>query len=100
MVTVASMIATSATATAAPNGQLRDCRNRSTSALPMKNTLPPPSSAGIRYSPISRMNTSIEPVATPGSESGSVTCRKVRQGVAPRSADASSSRRSSFSRLT
>ena len=89
---VTSMTATIATETAAPNGQLRDCRKRSTSALPMKNTFPPPSSAGMMNSPISRMKTSIEPVATPGSDIGSVTCRKLRQGLAPRSAEASSRR--------
>ena len=34
------------------------------------------------------------------SDKGSVTCRKLRHGVAPRSAEASSRRLSSFSRLT
>ncbi|ENN88070.1 hypothetical protein RHSP_38565 [Rhizobium freirei PRF 81] len=92
--------ATSVTAIADPNGQLRDCRKRSTSALPMKNTLPPPSSCGIRYSPSNRIVTSATPVMTPGNERGSVMPKKVEMGLAPRSADASSSRRSSFSRLT
>ena len=42
---------TRVTAIADPKGQLRDCRKRSTRALPMKNTLPPPSNCGMRYSP-------------------------------------------------
>ena len=37
---------------------------------------------------------------TPGMDSGSVTLKKVETGLAPRSAEASSRRRSSFSRLT
>ena len=41
-----------------------------------KKTLPPPRSAGIRNSPISRMKTNKHPVATPGMDSGSVTLRK------------------------
>ena len=60
------------TATAEPKAQLRDCRNRSTSALPTKNTLPPPRIAGIRNSPMSRMKTSIDPVSTPGIDRGRV----------------------------
>jgi hypothetical protein len=40
------MMATRATETAAPKGQLRDCRKRSTSALPMKKTIPPPRNCG------------------------------------------------------
>src|SRR5205823_6151579 len=78
---VPTMMATSATAQAEPKGQLRDCRKRSTRALPMKKTLPPPSSCGIRYSPISRMNTSMQPVMTPGADSGNVTWRKVPQAL-------------------
>src|SRR5215469_2380768 len=77
------MMTTSATAQAEPKGQLSDCRKRSTRALPMKKTLPPPRSWGIRYSPISRMKTSMQPVMTPGAESGSVTWRKVAKGAAP-----------------
>ena len=42
----------------------------------------------------------MQPVMTPGADSGSVTCRKVRAGLAPRSSEASSRRLSSFSRLT
>ena len=44
--------------------------------------------------------TSATPVITPGSDKGRVTPKKVETGLAPRSAEASSSRRSSFSRLT
>ncbi|MCY1218759.1 hypothetical protein D9M72_307090 [compost metagenome] len=97
---ISSIIATRVMATALPNGQLRDCRNRSTRALPTKNTLPPPRMAGIRNSPMSRMNTSMLPVMTPGAESGRVTRRKVSKAPAPRSDEASSRRLSSFSRLT
>src|SRR3546814_1520999 len=55
--------------------------------------LPPPRSCGIRYSPISRMNTSMQPVITPGADKGSVTWRKVRSGLAPRSSERSEERR-------
>ena len=39
-------------------------------------------------------------ILTPGSDNGRVTPRKVETGLPPRSAEASSRRRSSFSRLT
>ena len=50
-------------------------------------------------SPTAGMNTSIEPAMTPGIDSGSVICRKARNGVAPRSTAASSSVLSCFSRF-
>ncbi|MNC96951.1 hypothetical protein D3C83_144610 [compost metagenome] len=43
------------------------------------------------------MNTSIDPAMIPGSDSGSVTSRKMRAGRAPRSAAASCRSRSSRS---
>ena len=94
------MIATSVIEIAEPKGQLRDCRNKSTIALPMKKTFPPPRKAGIRNSPISRIKTSMQPVAIPGIESGRVICQNVLNGLPPRSLDASSRLLSSLSSET
>lgn len=49
---------------------------------------------------INKMKTSMQPVITPGAESGKVICQKVPKGEPPRSAEASSNLLSSFSRLT
>ena len=49
-------------------------------------------------SPMAGMNTSIEPAITPGMDNGNVMSRKVRHGGLPRSAAASSSEWSSFSK--
>ena len=65
-----NIIITKLHATAEPYGQFLDCKNKSTKALPTKNTLPPPRKAGIRNSPISKINTSMQPVAIPGMDNG------------------------------
>src|SRR5262249_25345758 len=86
-----------ATATAEAAGQSWFSKNSSQSTLPIISVSGPPSSSGITNSPTAGMNTSREPAAIPGEESGKVTERKARQGRAPRSAAASSRIQSSFS---
>ena len=51
----------------------------------------------MKYSPIVGMKTKMKAAITPGTESGRVTFRNDCQRLAPRSADASRSRRSSES---
>ncbi len=51
------------------------------------------------YSPMQGMKTSIEPAMIPALESGTVMRQNACQGVAPRSAAASSSRPSSLERV-
>ena len=84
-----NIIITKLHATAEPNGQLRDCKNKSTKALPTKNTLPPPRNAGIKNSPISKINTSMQPVAIPGIDNGIIILIKFLKFDAPKSLDAS-----------
>ena len=50
-------------------------------------------------SPMAGMNTSMEPAMIPGIDKGSVTSRNARHGGLPRSPEASSNERSSFSRV-
>src|SRR3972149_2424317 len=69
-------------AAADPKGQLRDWRKRSTRALPTKKTLPPPSKAGMTYSPMMGMKTSIAPLSRPAALSGRVTWREGARGPA------------------
>ena len=69
------------------------------STLPIINESDGPSSSGITNSPTAGMNTSIEPAMIPGMDSGKVMVRNALNGRQPRSAAASSSVRSIFSRL-
>ena len=57
--------------------------------LPTICSRPPPSRSGVTKLPIERTKTNTAPTATPGMVSGRVTWRKVAQGRAPRSAEAS-----------
>ena len=83
-------------ATAEATGQSRFEKNSFHSTEPIISVFGPPSSAGITNSPTAGMKTSSAPAMIPGSDSGSVTVRKVTKGRAPRSAEASSSASSSF----
>ncbi|MNF16018.1 hypothetical protein D3C80_2188660 [compost metagenome] len=49
----------------------------------------PPSSSGITNSPTAGINTSIEPAIMPPRVSGTITLKKVFNGLAPRSSEAS-----------
>jgi len=53
--------------------------------LPIMMLFGPPSRSGVRKLPSARMNTSSEPETMPGSESGTMTEKKVRIWLAPRS---------------
>src|SRR5208282_4491417 len=88
-----------ATATDAATGQSWLVKNSSHSTLPIIRLSGPPRRSGMTNSPTIGMDTSSAPAATPGSDSGRVTLRKARNGLAPRSDAASSSVQSSFSRL-
>ncbi len=89
----------SAIATALATGQSRLLKNSVHSTLPIISMPGSPSSDGITNSPTAGMNTSMQPATMPGFDSGRVILRKACQGLQPRSAAASSSVRSSFSRL-
>src|SRR6185312_13695679 len=86
-------------ATPLATGQSRLSKNSSDSMRPIMIWSVRPSSVGITYSPTAGMKTSSDPAAMPGSDCGSVTRRKAVSGRAPRSAAASSSAVSCFSRL-
>jgi hypothetical protein len=83
------MIAISAAASAAPNGQSRAERNCCWIRFPTMTLRPPPSSSGTMKFPMLGTNTKIEPATTPGSVSGSNTRRNDCHGVAYRSDAAS-----------
>ena len=89
----------SAIATALATGQSRLLKNSVQSTLPIISVPGSPSSAGITNSPTAGMNTSRQPAMIPGIDSGSVTLRNDSHGRLPRSAAASSSVRSIFSRF-
>ena len=87
------------TATVEAIGQSLLEKNSSHMTRPIISVCGPPSSSGMTNSPMQGMNTSIEPAMMPALDSGTVTFQKAVQAVAPRSAAASSSRRSIFDRL-
>ena len=72
-------------------------KNSSHNTLPIISVSVPPKRSGITNSPTAGMNTSRQPATMPGSDSGRVTVRKAANGLAPRSAAASSRLVSSFS---
>ena len=75
---------------AAPSGQLKAMPNWLNTRRPKVKPWVPPTSSGARKSPVARMKQNIAPITAPGRLIGKVTRRKVCQGVAPRSAEASS----------
>src|SRR5690606_37652321 len=87
------------TASAEAPGQLRRLKNSSQSTLPIISVCEPPSSSGITNSPITGMNTSMQPAMMPFFDSGTVTFQKLAKERAPRSEAASSRLRSCFTRL-
>ena len=80
-------------------GQSLLLKNSSHSTRPIISVSGPPSSSGMTNSPTQGMKTSIEPAMMPALDSGTVTFQNATQGVAPRSAAASSRRKSSLARL-
>ena len=86
-----SVSASATTANAAAPGQLKESSARSFTALAIIFTLPPPSSSGVGNAESVQAKTTSEPDTMPGIDSGSVTRRKTRAGVAPRLAAARSS---------
>jgi len=76
-------------ATAEAIGQSRLLKNSCQSTFPIIKVSGPPSNSGITYSPTEGIKTSIEPATTPFFESGKVMLKKVFQGGAPKSSDAS-----------
>src|SRR5262249_25346363 len=90
-------VTTSATAAkAALPGQLKASRARSFTTLAIIFTRPPPSSSGVGSALNVHANTTSDPEATPGIDSGSVTRQNTRQGRAPRLAAARSQVRSTW----
>ena len=87
------------TATAQAIGQSLLLKNSSHSTRPIISVCGPPSSSGMTYSPTQGMKTSIEPAMMPACDSGTVTFQNAVQALAPRSAAASSRRRSILARL-
>ena len=88
-----------AIATALATGQSRLLKNSVHSTLPIMSMPGSPSSEGMTNSPTAGMNTSMQPATMPGIDSGSVILRNAFHGRQPRSAAASSSVRSIFSRF-
>src|SRR5436309_1392214 len=78
-------------------GQSRLPKNSSHKTCPIIEVDDEPSRSGMTNSPTIGMQQSRQPATMPGSDSGTVTVKKVRHGGAPRSAAASSSVSSSFS---
>jgi hypothetical protein len=87
------------TATLLAIGQSLLLKNSSHSTRPIISVSGPPSSSGMTNSPTQGMNTSMLPAMMPALDSGTVIFQKAVQGVAPRSAAASSRRRSILARL-
>ena len=86
-------------ATALATGQSRFSKNSSDSTRPIMIWSVRPRSVGMTYSPTAGMNTRSDPATMPAKDCGSVTRTNARNGRAPRSAAASSSVPSCFSRL-
>ena len=87
------------TATAQAIGQSLLLKNSSQRVRPIICVCGPPSSSGMTYSPTQGMKTSIAPAMMPARESGTVTFQNAVQALAPRSAAASSRRRSILARF-
>src|SRR3954470_22208213 len=90
-------MASSTTASADATGQSRLPKNSSHSVCPIIAVEDEPSKSGMTNSPTIGIKQSSVPATMPGSDSGTVTSKNVRQGGAPRSAAASSSVFSIFS---
>ncbi len=87
------------TATAEAIGQSLLLKNSSHITRPIISVCGPPSSSGITNSPTQGMNTSMLPAMMPAFDSGTVIFQNATQAEAPRSAAASSRRRSIFARF-
>src|SRR6266404_5656867 len=85
-----SVTTSAITANAAPPGQLKESSARSRTTLAIILTRPPPRSSGVAKALRVQAKTITEPDTTPGIESGSVTRRNTRAGLAPRLAAARS----------
>ena len=82
---------------AEPNGQLNAVPNCTCTTLAIIRPSGPPTRNGATKSPMVRQKVKVIPARTPGTESGKVIRRKVRQWPTPRSLEASIRLRGIFS---